>query len=397
MAALAAALRTASGDPQAFTQLTVALFSDARKAVDTAIGLAGALAFWLGLMRVAEAAGLVQRLSCALTPLFRRLMPEVPAGHPAIGALCMNLAANVFGLDNAATPLGIQAMRELQKVNPRPNTASNPQILFLVLNTSSVTLLPASVFALRAQAGASQPTDVFLPIVCATSLSTLTGLLLVTALQRLNLLDRTLIKWWLGAGLTLGLVAATLITAPPTVVAELAAMAGQIALYGLIAGILAIGLGRGVDCLAVFVAGVEEGLHTAWRILPYLIAMLTALGALRASGLLDALLAAIRSVCGWLQWDTRFVDGLPTALVKPISGSAARAALIDTLHRHGPDSFAGRLAAIVQGSTETTFYVLAVYFGAVGITRVRYAAWCGLAADSAGVAAAIALAYWLYG
>ncbi|WP_295377965.1 nucleoside recognition domain-containing protein [uncultured Pseudacidovorax sp.] len=385
------------GDATVFAAMVEALFAMARLSVEIMLLLFGTLTLWLGFLRIAEAAGLVALLARALGPLFRRLMPEVPAGHPALGLITMNFAANALGLDNAATPIGLKAMRELQSLNPRPDTASNAQILFLVLNASSLTLLPVTIFMYRAQQGAADPTLVFLPILLATSASTLVGLLSVALVQRLKLWDPVVLAYLLpGAALLAGFMA-LLATLSAQALAQLSSLMGNLVLFGVVIAFLVVGALRRVAVYDRFVEGAKEGFDVAKGLLPYLVAMLCAIGVLRASGALDLLLDGIRWCVAQTGWDTRFVDALPTALVKPFSGSAARALLIETMKTHGVDSFPALVAATIQGSTETTFYVLAVYFGAVGIQRARHAVGCALLAELAGVGAAIAVCYWFFG
>jgi spore maturation protein SpmA len=373
------------------------LFSMAKLSVDVMILLFGTLTLWLGFLRIAERAGLVGSLARLLSPLFTRLLPGVPAGHPALGLITMNFTANALGLDNAATPIGLKAMRELQSLNPDPVVASDAQIMFLVLNASSLTLLPVSIFMYRAQQGAPDPTLVFLPILLATTASTLTGFFAVAFAQRLKLLDPIVLRFLLVAGLLLGVTIAVLASLSSAALAALSSVLGNAVLFGLIVAFLLVGVWRRVPVYEAFVDGAREGFEVAKNLLPYLVAMLCAVGVLRASGALDFLLQIIRVGVEHLGWDQRFVDALPTALVKPFSGSAARAMLIETMSSQGVDSFPALLAATVQGSTETTFYVLAVYFGAVGIQRARHAVACALLADLAGVLASIAVCYWFFG
>lgn len=399
---LAAALAALSrwligGDAAVFAALVESLFAMAKLSVEVMVLLFGTLTLWLGFLRIAEAAGLVAGLARILGPLFRRLMPEVPAGHPALGLITMNFAANALGLDNAATPIGLKAMRELQSLNPSATTASNAQILFLVLNASSLTLLPVSIFMYRAQQGAADPTLVFLPILLATSCSTLVGLLSVAFVQRLRLWDPVVLAYLLPGALLLAGFIALLATLSAAALASLSSLLGNLTLFGIVLVFLLAGALRRVKLYECFVEGAKEGFDVAKNLLPYLVAMLCAVGVLRASGALDMVLAGIRWVVGLTGWDARFVDALPTALVKPFSGSAARAMLIETMQNHGVDSFAAQVAATIQGSTETTFYVLAVYFGAVGIQRARHAVGCALLAELAGVLGAIGVGYWFFG
>jgi spore maturation protein SpmA len=397
-AALAALSRwLIGGDAAVFAALVESLFAMAKLSVEVMVLLFGTLTLWLGFLRIAEAAGLVAWLARMLGPLFRRLMPEVPAGHPALGLITMNFAANALGLDNAATPIGLKAMRELQTLNPSTTTASNAQILFLVLNASSLTLLPVTIFMYRAQQGAADPTLVFLPILIATSGSTLVGLLSVAFVQRLRLWDPVVLAYLLPGALLLGGFMALLATLSSAALASLSSLLGNLTLFGIVIAFLLAGALRRVKVYECFIEGAKEGFDVAKNLLPYLVAMLCAVGVLRASGALDMVLAGIRWLVGLTGWDARFVDALPTALVKPFSGSAARAMLIETMQSQGVDSFAARVAATIQGSTETTFYVLAVYFGAVGIQRARHAVGCALLAELAGVIGAIGVGYWFFG
>ena len=385
------------GDASVFASMVESLFAMAKLSVDVMILLFGTLTLWLGFLRIAERAGLVGSLARLLSPLFTRLLPGVPAGHPALGLITMNFTANALGLDNAATPIGLKAMRELQSLNPDPVVASDAQIMFLVLNASSLTLLPVSIFMYRAQQGAPDPTLVFLPILLATTASTLTGFFAVAFAQRLKLLDPVVLRFLLGAGLLLGVTIAVLASLSSAALAALSSVLGNAVLFGLIVAFLLVGVWRRVPVYEAFVEGAREGFEVAKNLLPYLVAMLCAVGVLRASGALEFLLQIIRLGVEPIGWDQRFVDALPTALVKPFSGSAARAMLIETMSSQGVDSFPALLAATVQGSTETTFYVLAVYFGAVGIQRARHAVACALLADLAGVLASIAVCYWFFG
>ncbi len=398
VAAVAALARwLVGGDSGVFAAMIASLFDMAKLSVEVMILLFGTLTLWLGLLRIAERAGLVDALARFLGPLFRRLMPEVPEGHPAIGLITLNFAANALGLDNAATPIGLRAMRELQTLNPSAESASNAQILFLVLNASSLTILPVGIFMYRAQQGAHDPTLVFLPILLATSASTLTGFLAVAFVQKLKLRDPVVLIWLLGFAALFGCFLATLATLPAAALAPLSSLLGNFTLFAIVIAFLIAGAWRKVPVYEAFVDGAKQGFDVAKDLLPYLVGMLCAIGVLRASGALDFALDGVRWVATASGMDTRFVDALPTALVKPFSGSAARAMLIDTMKTHGVDSFPALVAATVQGSTETTFYVLAVYFGAVGIKRARHAVGCALLADLAGVIASIAVCYWFFG
>ncbi|HCL4130712.1 TPA: hypothetical protein N2C61_001795 [Pseudomonas aeruginosa] len=384
------------GDATVFAAMVESLFAMAKLAVEVMVLLFGTLTLWLGFLRIAEKAGLVERLAVLLGPLFRRLMPEVPPGHPAIGLITLNFAANGLGLDNAATPIGLKAMKALQELNPSSTTASNAQILFLVLNASSLTLLPVTIFMYRAQQGAADPTLVFLPILLATSASTLAGLLSVALMQRLRLWDPVVLGYLIPGALLLAGFMAVLGTLSATALAQLSSLLGNLTLFSLIVLFLIVGALKKVPVYESFVEGAKEGFEVARNLLPYLVAMLCAVGVLRASGALEVVLGGIRWAVEGLGWDSRFVEALPTALVKPFSGSAARAMLLETMQTHGVDSFPALVAATVQGSTETTFYVLAVYFGSVGLQRARHAVGCALTADLAGVIASIGVCYWFF-
>jgi spore maturation protein SpmA len=398
VAAVAALARwLVGGDETVFAAVVASLFDMADLSVKVMLLLFGTLTLWLGFLRIAEQAGLVAKLAWLLGPLFARLMPGVPRGHPAVGLITLNFAANALGLDNAATPIGLRAMRELQTLNPSTDTASNAQILFLVLNASSLTLLPVTIFMYRAQAGAHDPTLVFLPILLATSASTLVGFLSVAFMQKLRLRDPVVLAWLGGAALVLGGFIALLASLTATALASLSGLLGNLLLFGVIVAFVCAGAYKKVPLFESFVDGAKDGFDVAKGLLPYLIAMLCAVGVLRASGALDFVLDGVRWLVLQAGLDARFVDALPTALVKPFSGSAARAMLIETMHHSGVDSFPALLAATVQGSTETTFYVVAVYFGAVGIKRVRHTIGCALLADLAGVLASIGVCYWFFG
>ena len=383
------------GQAEIFSLMMKATFDMSKTGFDIALGLTGVMTLWLGVMKIGEKAGFLSFLTRLLAPLFRRLMPDVPPDHPALRAITMNMAANMLGLDNAATPMGLKAMRELQTLNPSPDTASNAQILFMVLNASSVTLLPVTIFTYRAQLGAADPTDVFIPILLATYCSTMVGLVSVALIQKINLLDRVVMAY-LGAitAAVAGLVAYFAQLDPVAMQAQ-SAFFSNFLLFGLLVAFLVGAVMKKVNAYEAFIEGAKEGFNIAVGIIPYLVAMLVAIGVFRASGGLEAIMEGARWAVLSLGWDARFVDGLPTALMKPLSGSGSRAMMIETMRAHGADSFAGRLASIIQGSTETTFYVLAVYFGSVGIRRVRHAVSCGLLADLGGFVAAVAAALFL--
>ena len=385
------------GRPDVLQAVVASLFDSSKTGFELAIGLTGVMSLWLGLMRIAERSGVTESIAQVVGPLFRRLFPAIPDGDPASGAIVMNRSANILGLDNAATPLGLKAMNELQRLNPEPDRASDAMILFAVMNASSVTLVPISILTFRAQLHAANPADVFIPILIATFIADLSGLLIVAAVQRLRLWDPVVIGW-LG---TMTLAVAAVVwhfsrLAPDAVAAQSALMANVI-LVGLIAAFLLAGAWRRVPMYEVFVEGARDGFGVAIGIVPFLVAILVAVGALRASGALEAFLGGIKTVVGHWSIDTRWVDAMPVALIKPLSGGGARGMMVDTMKALGPDSFAGRLSCVIQGSTETTFYVLAVYFGSVGIRKTRYALHCALATEIIGVIAAIVVTYLFFG
>jgi len=373
------------------------MFSLSKTAFEISLGLTGVLALWLGIMRIGEKSGFMQLLTQALTPLFSKLMPDVPPNHPALAAIVMNISANALGLDNAATPLGIKAMKELQTLNPTPETASNAQILFLVINTSAVTLFPVTIFTYRAQLGAANPTDVFIPILIATYMSTMIGLLAVASVQKINLLDKVIFSYLSGFTLFVAGILSYFAQLSQTEMLIQSALISNVILFSLVMTFISGAVYQRINAYDAFIEGAKEGFQTAITIVPYLVAMLVAIGVFRASGALDLIIELIRYGVHSFGLDARFIDALPTALMKPFSGSGARAMMVDTMQMHGADSFAGRLSSIVQGSTETTFYVLAVYFGSVGIKNIRHAAACGIIADFAGIIAAIFIAYWFFG
>lgn len=380
-----------------FSDMMTSVFDMASLSIEIALGLVGLLCFWMGILKLAEASGALNALSQVFSPLFHRLMPELPKNHPAFGHITMNMAANVFGLDNAATPAGIKAMESMQQVNADKDTASNAQILFLVLNTSSVTLFPVTILMYRAQQQAAQPADVFIPIILATSASTLVGLLVVAAVQKINLFNRVVMSYLLVALLLLISIIWGFQSLPPEQMASVSSALGNGILITAITAFVALALYKRVAVYEEFIEGAKQGFELAVKIMPYLVAMLVAIGLLRSSGLFDLVLGSIAAVVSALGGSTEFVAALPTGLMNPFSGSGARAMMLETMNTHGVDSFAGRLAAIFQGSTETTFYVLAVYFGAVNIRKLRHAIACGLTADLAGITAAIFIAYWFFG
>ena len=385
------------GKPDALKDVVGALFDSSKTAFEIALGLTGVMSLWLGLMRIAEKGGVTEMIAAAVGPLFRRLFPGIPSGHAASGAIVMNRSANMLGLDNAATPLGLKAMKELQSLNPEPERATDEMVLFMVMNASSVTLVPISIMTFRAQLGAANPADIFVPILIATYISDLSGLLLVAAIQKLNIWNRVVMAW-LG---TLTVAVAGLVwhfsRLTPDAVAQQSGVLANAILIALIGSFLVAGARRKLPVYEIFVEGAKEGFTVAVGIVPYLVAMLVAVGALRASGALEAFLGAIKAGVSHLNMDTRWVDAMPTALIKPLSGGGARGMMVDTMKAMGPDSFAGRLSCVIQGSTETTFYVLAVYFGSVGVKKTRHALGCALTAELVGVLAAIGVTYLFFG
>lgn len=393
----AALARALLGDPQALADTMQAMFGAANLAVQVSIGLIGILTLWTGLFRLAERSGLADWVSAKVMPLLGRLMPESRNNPAAMAPVTMNLSANMLGLDNAATPLGLKAMQALQQGNSTPDTATNSQIMFLVLNTSSVTLIPVTVLMYRAQQGAADPADIYLPMLMATTASTFVGVWLTARIQRINLLNpvvMTAAGLWLLMLLVLGSVALML---PQGAAATLSSAIGNGILLAVVALFLLLAHRAKVDAYSTFIDGAKEGFELAVRLIPYLVAMLVAIAVLREGGVLDWLLDGIRHLAIWFGWDTRFVDALPVALLKPLSGSGARAMMLEVMHTHGVDSLAGRMAAVMQGSTETTFYVLAVYFGSVGVVRMRHALFCGLVSDFAGLSTAILATYLFFG
>jgi spore maturation protein SpmA len=381
------------GDNEIFNQMTMATFSLSKTAFEISLGLTGVLCFWMGMMKIGEKSGFIALFTRFLAPLLTRLMPDVPRNHPAFGSMVMNLSANMLGLDNAATPMGIRAMQQLQTLNPNKDSASNSQILFLVINTSAVTLFPLTIFTYRAQMGAVDPTDVFIPILIATYASTLAGLIAVASVQRIRLFEPVILSYLAGFTLIIAGILFYFSQLEQTVMQQQSALLSNFIIFSLIIMFMLGAIKKKVDVYETFIEGAKEGFQTAVMIIPYLVAMLVAIGVFRASGALDFFLQILRNGLTQFSIDTRFVDALPTAFMKPLSGSGARAMMVETMKLHGADSFAGRLSSIIQGSTETTFYVLAVYFGSVGIKKARHAVACGLFADLIGISAAILIGY----
>ena len=385
------------GDTEVFPEIINSTFSSSKTAFEISLGLTGVLSLWLGIMKIGEKGGVIALFSRILSPIFTKLFPDIPKGHPVTGSIFMNLAANMLGLDNAATPLGLKAMEGLQELNPKKDTASNPMIMFLVLNTSGLTLIPIGIMVYRAQMGATQPTDVFVPILLATFFSTLAGIIAVSFYQRINLLNRTLLLFLGGMSLVVAGIIYAFTQLSRTEIDTYSTTGANVFLFIIIIGFIIAGLRKKVNVYDAFVEGAKEGFSTAVRIIPYLIAILVAIGVFRASGAMDYLIGGIESAVKLCGINSDFVGGLPTAIMKPLSGSGARGLMVDAMTTYGADSFVGRLACIFQGSTDTTFYVLAVYFGSVGIAKTRHAVPCGLIADLAGIIAAIFICYLFFG
>lgn len=381
------------GDTEVFPAIINSTFDSSKTAFEISLGLTGVLSLWMGIMRIGEQGGVIGVFSRLLSPLFTKLFPEIPKGHPVTGSIFMNLAANMLGLDNAATPLGLKAMEGLQELNPKKDTASNPMIMFLVLNTSGLTLIPISIMVYRAQLGAAQPTDVFVPILLATFFSTLAGIIAVSLYQRINLLNRTILLFLGGTSLIIASIIYFLSMLSRQQIDIYSTTTANVFLFVIIIGFIVAGMRKKINVYDAFVEGAKEGFTTAVRIIPYLVAILVAIGVFRASGCMDYLIEGIASLVNLCGINSDFVGALPTALMKPLSGSGARGLMVDAMNTYGADSFVGRLSCIFQGSTDTTFYILAVYFGSVGVVRTRHAVPCGLLADLAGIIAAILICY----
>ncbi|MDO4461336.1 MAG: nucleoside recognition domain-containing protein [Bacteroidia bacterium] len=378
-----------SGDASILNGLVDSTFSSAKSGFEISLYLTGVLSLWLGIMRVGEKGGAVQTLSRIVSPFFVKIFPEIPRGHKAFGSIVMNLSANMLGLDNAATPMGLRAMKEMQELNTQKDTATNAQIMFLVLNTSGLTIIPISIIAYRTQCGAANPTDVFLPILITTFFSTLAGLIATAIVQRINLLNRTVIAYLGGLSALVAMLLYLITGMEPSQVEYLSNVASASILLSIILGFILLGLIKRINVYEAFIDGAKEGFSTAIQIIPFLIAILVAVGLFRASGALDLMIEGIRYIVGIFSSDTRFVDALPTAFMKPLSGSGARGFMIECMNTYGADSFVGRLSCLFQGAADTTFYILAVYFGSVGIKNTRHAVGCGLLADLVGIVVAI--------
>ena len=385
------------GDFDVFPAMMDSTFASSKTAFEISLGLTGVLSLWLGIMKIGEKGGVVNVLARLLSPVFVKLFPDIPKGHPVTGSIFMNIAANMLGLDNAATPLGLKAMEQLQELNPKKDTATNPMIMFLVLNTSGLTLIPISIMVYRAQMGAAQPTDIFIPILLATFCSTLAGIIITSLFQKINLLNRTMLLTMGGAALVVAAIIWGFGQMDSLLMNKVSVSAANIILMLIIIAFILAGVRKKVNVYDAFIEGAKEGFSTAVRIIPYLIATLVGIGVFRASGAMDILIDGIKYGVGTIGCNTDFVEALPTALMKPLSGSGARGMMIDSMTTYGADSFVGRLSCIFQGSTDTTFYILAVYFGSVGVAKTRHAVTCGLLADLAGIIAAIAIAYMFFG
>lgn len=386
-----------AGNTQIFNDLVNSIFANAKTGFEISLGLTGVLTLWMGLLKVGEKGGMVAILSRLFGPLFLRLFPELPKGHPAYGSIILNISANMLGLDNAATPMGLKAMKEMQEVNPKKDTASNAQIMFLVLNASGLTIIPVSIIVYRTQLGAANPADIFIPILIATFFATLVGLISVALIQKINLLDKVVIAYI--GGLT-AIVAGIIFyfnSLPREQITTISTLAANFFLMSVIVLFIAMALRKKINVYEAFIEGAKEGFSVAINIIPFLVAILVAIGVFRASGTMDFIISGIEAFFEWLGVDTRFAGGLPVALMKPLSGSGARGLMIDAMTTHGADSFIGRLSCTLQGATDTTFYIIAVYFGSVGIKNTRYAVGCGLLADLAGVIAGIFVAYLFFG
>lgn len=385
------------GDVSVFPVMMNATFDTSKTAFEISLGLTGVLSLWLGVMKIGEHSGFINALARVLSPVFSRLFPDIPKGDPATGAIFMNIAANMLGLDNAATPLGLKAMERLQTLNPRKDTASNPMIMFLVLNTSGLTLIPVSILVYRSQLGAQQPTDVFIPILLATFFSTLAGIIITSVYQRINLFNRTMLLTLGGMLAIVGGIIWGFGQLNKEQMSVVSTSVANIVLMTIIVAFILAGVRKRINVYDAFIEGAKEGFQTAVRIIPYLVAILVAIGVFRASGAMDILVDGIKGLVAACGGNTAFVEALPTALMKPLSGSGARGMMVDTMTTYGADSFVGRLSCLFQGSTDTTFYILAVYFGSINIKYTRHAVTCGLLADLCGVIAAITLAYMFFG
>ncbi len=385
------------GNTEVFPAMMTSTFESSKTAFEISLGLTGTLSLWLGIMKIGEKGGVINILSRLLSPIFCKLFPDIPKGHPVTGSIFMNLAANMLGLDNAATPLGLKAMEGMQELNQKKDTASNSMIMFLVLNTSGLTLIPISILVYRAQMGAAQPTDIFIPILLATFFSTITGIVITCLFQKINLFNRTLMLTLGGLCAAVGLIIWGFSGMEKEKMQVVSTLVANILLFSIIISFIVAGLIKKINVYEAFIEGAKDGFNTAIRIIPYLVAILVGIGVFRASGAMDMLIKGISNTIALCGMNTDFVEALPTAIMKPLSGSGARGMMIDAMQTHGVDSFVGRLSCIFQGSTDTTFYILAVYFGSVSVRNTRHAVTCGLLADLAGIIAAIFIAYAFFG
>ena len=385
------------GNTEVFPAMMTSTFESSKTAFEISLGLTGTLSLWLGIMKIGEKGGVINVLSRLLSPVFCKLFPDIPKGHPVTGSIFMNLAANMLGLDNAATPLGLKAMEGMQELNQKKDTASNSMIMFLVLNTSGLTLIPISILVYRAQMGAAQPTDIFIPILLATFFSTITGIVITCLFQKINLFNRTLMLTLGGLCAAVGLIIWGFSGMEKEKMQVVSTLVANILLFSIIISFIVAGLIKKINVYEAFIEGAKDGFNTAIRIIPYLVAILVGIGVFRASGAMDMLIKGISNTIALCGMNTDFVEALPTAIMKPLSGSGARGMMIDAMQTHGVDSFVGRLSCIFQGSTDTTFYILAVYFGSVSVRNTRHAVTCGLLADLAGIIAAIFRAYAFFG
>ena len=384
------------GDMDIFTELVNATFDSSKNAFEISLGLTGILALWLGIMKIGEQSGMIGALSRWLSPVFCRLFPDIPKGHPAMGSIFMNLSANMLGLDNAATPMGLKAMKELQELNPHKDTATNPMIMFLVINTSGLILIPVSIMVYRAQMGAAQPTDIFIPTLLTTTVSTFVGVAVVSISQRINLVCKPILMLVGGIALFFAALIYLFVRLGRDQMGTYSTLTANIILFSIILFFILWGVWKRTNVYDAFIEGAKEGFTTAVRIIPYLVAFLVGIAVFRASGAMDLLVEGIGTVVGWFGVDTSFVGALPTALMKSLSGSGANGLMIDAMNQYGADSFVGRMSCVVRGASDTTFYILAVYFGSVGITRTRNAVTCGLLADLSGIVAGIIISYWFF-
>ena len=391
------AIQLMMGDTTIFKAMVDSTFDSSKTAFETSIGLTGVLSLWLGIMKIGEKAGMVNVLARALSPVFTKLFPDIPKNHPVMGSIFMNIASNMLGLDNAATPTGLKAMSQMQELNTKKDTATNPMIMFLVLNTSGLTIIPTTILAFRATYGAASPTDVFIPILLATTVATLTGIIITSLWQKINILQPVLLTFIIGLCAFVGLVIWGFGNMDKDTMATVTSLTGNLILFSVILTFIVAGFIKRINVYDAFIEGAKEGFTTAVRIIPYLVAILVGVGVFRASGAMDMLIHGISWCMEQCGLNTDFVGALPTAFMKPLSGSGARGLMLESMKNYGPDSFVGRLSCIFQGSTDTTFYILAVYFGSVSVKYTRHAVACGLLADLAGVIAAIVIAYTFFG